>query len=96
MTDTALTHTEACICGGAGVVPVDADYVTRQAGKHRLPDGSVRPGLLEALRDSVMPCYDCRPDAYEAWRNGGTNPRQGSTRPRTGGRRKYRRKGGGD
>jgi hypothetical protein len=96
MSDTALTHTEACICGGGGQVYVDDDYVRRQAAKSRLPDGSIRPGLLEALRDSVRPCHDCRPEAYEDWRNGRTQAREGNTRPRAGNRRKYRRRGGDD
>jgi hypothetical protein len=96
MSDTALTHTEACQCGGCGLVPVDEHYVSQQAAKHRSPDGSVYPGLLEALRDSVRPCHDCRPEQYEAWRTGRTMTSQGSTRPRTGNRRKYRRRGGDD
>jgi len=96
MTDTALTHTETCVCGGCGLVPVDEDYVSRQAAKERQGDGSVRPGLLDSLRDSYRPCHECSAEAYESWRNGRTMARQGNTRPRTGGRRKYRRRGGDD
>jgi hypothetical protein len=93
MSDTT-THGSDCVCGGCGLVPVDEDYVSRQAAKMRLPDGSLRPGTLEGLRNSFTPCFDCAAEVYEEWRQGRSMASRGGTRPaRTGGRRKYRRRG---
>lgn len=64
---------DGCICGGAGMVYVDDDYVNRHAA--RASNGThMTPGLLDALRESVFPCYDCRPDQYEAWSKGRFGP----------------------
>jgi hypothetical protein len=96
MTDTDTT---TCVCGGCGVVPVDSDYVARQAAKRTDPDtGEVPVGLLAALADSVRPCHECRPDQYEAWRDGRHGPQRGGpTGARRGARRAYRgRRGGGE
>lgn len=61
-----------CVCGGGGYLFVDDDYVSRQAAKphHRADDGSIQRGLLDALRDSVVPCHMCRPEQYNRWAKG--------------------------
>lgn len=88
---TAVEPT-TCVCGGCGLVPVDEDYVSRQAAKRVDPGtGVVPPGLLAALRDSVRPCHECRADQYERWRSGDYGT---ASAPRRGARRAYRGKGG--
>lgn len=75
-----------CICGGSGMVPVDEDYVHRHAAKAAAAnDGEAVPGLLEALRNSVCPCYECRPTQYRLWADGCLRPghRCGKCRPIT-------------
>jgi hypothetical protein len=78
MTMTAPDPTrfdEPCICGGGGTVFVDDDYVARQAARaDKLQGGALSPGLLEALRYSVFPCYECRPDQYQLWADGHFRP----------------------
>lgn len=62
-----------CVCGGGGMVFVDDDYVNRQAA--RRSDGvHAEPGLLEALRWTVIPCYECRPTQYRLWADGHYRP----------------------
>lgn len=78
----------ACHCS-QGWLPVNDDYVAKQAAKRRSADGSIPAGLLDALRDSVRPCHQCQPGLYEAWRQGQLVG-QGATR--TGSRRRARRK----
>lgn len=83
---------ESCICGGAGTVFVDDDYVHRQAARADKGEGGAMPaGLLEALRWSVFPCYECRPAQYKLWAEGHWKPGHtcATCRPRrkaTGGR----------
>lgn len=67
---TVSTHGD-CICGGAGMVFVDQDYINRHAAKAAADNGGTMPdGTLEALRDSVLPCYECRPTQYRLWADG--------------------------
>lgn len=84
-----------CICGGAGWMSVDEDYVRRHAAGIGGPVGTALPaGLLEALRNSVLPCPDCRPTAYRLWAEGHFRPGHvcATCRPRRGGGGRPKRK----
>lgn len=71
---TVSTHAD-CICGGSGMVFVDDDYVNKHAAStDRLEGGALPPGTLEALRWSVLPCYECRPTQYRLWAEGHYRP----------------------
>lgn len=86
-------RTGPCVCGGAGWVPVDQEYVDRHILNHLDEHQQPIPGARQALADSVMPCYDCRPEQYRLWAEGHYLPGHrpcAACRPRrkqTGGRR---------